>query len=63
MECKGFIIGQVHDQIVVEVPEGMAELAKKILEEEMPGAYQFNGIPGTWSFPVEADIGETLDLV
>jgi DNA polymerase I-like protein with 3'-5' exonuclease and polymerase domains/uracil-DNA glycosylase len=63
LECGGYIVAQIHDQIVVEVPEDKAELAKRILEEEMPGAYKFSGIAGTWSFPVEADIGDTLDQV
>ena len=54
----GKLIFQVHDSIGAECPEAVAEDVKAVLEEEMPGRYTFmEGMPGEWSFPVEADIG------
>ena len=32
------LILQVHDELLLEVPEGELEMAEKILEEEMTGA-------------------------
>lgn len=52
-----FLLAQVHDALDFEAPEARAEDMKRILEEEMPGAYRFKDRPGVWTFPVEAAIG------
>ena len=48
------LIMQVHDELIVEAPEGKAEIATKILKEEMENAVQLK-VPMT----VDANIGKT----
>ncbi len=48
------LIMQVHDELIVEAPEGKAEIAAKILKEEMENAVQLK-VPMT----VDANIGKT----
>jgi DNA polymerase-1 len=57
------LCAQVHDAFLYEVPVRYADVAKDILNNELPGKYKFRDIDGLWSFPVVAKIGTSWNEV
>lgn len=54
-----FLVAQVHDSLVWEVPEEAVEALVALLEEVMPGPYRMReGLSGEWSFPIEVKVGD-----
>lgn len=58
-----YLVAQVHDSLVFEVPRERAEELGALLEEVMPGPYKFRDIEGEWRFPIEWKVGEVWSAI